>query len=478
MPPATPITPPATLKTPPEAPVKTPPAAAGVLSVGEFTRRIKALLEGSFPTATVRGEISNFRRQASGHCYFTLKDADSQLAAVLFRGDALRSRCELRDGRQVVATGAVSVYEQRGNYQLIVRHIEEDGVGRLQREFEELKKRLAAEGLFDKALKRPLPALPQRVGVITSPTGAALQDFLRILHRRDWRGHVTILPARVQGAEAAGEVIAMLRCAGALKTFDVIVVARGGGSLEDLWPFNEEALARAVRASPVPVISAVGHEIDFTLCDFAADVRAETPSAAAEMISSARLNCLENFANAADALRNSVFDALENYRRHLALAQTRFEARSPRRIVENFSLRLDDLRNRLLAAPRLAVGVARRHLTAAESRLAARSPRTQLLLFKRQLDATGTRIAVAERHLLQRKNDRLSATAKRLVAAGVDATLRRGFALVLDDTTGTLLRSAADLTPARPLRLRFADGTASATATGETTTTDSPAHHR
>jgi exodeoxyribonuclease VII large subunit len=254
------------------------------LSVGELTARLKDLLEGAFPAVWVRGEVSNLRAQSSGHVYFTLKDAQAQLAAVLFRGDAARQRMPLRDGQQIIACGSVSVYGARGQYQLIVREVVEDGLGRLQAEFERLKQRLAAEGLFEPANKVPLPAMPRTIGFITSPTGAAVQDFLRILTRRRWRGRVVVLPAKVQGEGAAAEMAAWLEFvqrggAAGGPGFDLLVIGRGGGSLEDLWAFNEEPLVRAVATSRIPIISAVGHEIDFTLCDFAADVRAETPRA-------------------------------------------------------------------------------------------------------------------------------------------------------------------------------------------------------
>jgi hypothetical protein len=247
-------------------------------SVSEFTRRVKLHLETGIRPAWIRGEISNLRAQASGHVYFSLKDAGAQLSAVLFRGDGMRQTVKLRDGLQVVVYGEISVYEARGQYQLIVRIVVDDGVGRLQREFEALKARLAAEGLFAAERKKPVPAMPLTVGFITSPTGAAVQDFVRIIMRRKWCGRVAVLPAKVQGEGAATEMVGMLRLAQRLQIFDLLVIGRGGGSLEDLWAFNEEPLVRAVAECAVPIISAVGHEIDFTLCDFAADVRAETPS--------------------------------------------------------------------------------------------------------------------------------------------------------------------------------------------------------
>ncbi len=279
------------------------PEARRVESVTQLTRRIKQLLEGGVEPCWVRGEVSNLRIQASGHIYFSLKDAGAQISAVLFRGDAMRLEIRLREGMQVQAYGQLSLYEPRGQYQLVVRTVTEDGVGRLQREFEELKRRLAAEGLFEASRKVPLPAMPERVGFITSPTGAAVRDFMRILERRGWRGRAVVLPCKVQGEGSALELAAMLELAGRLVLsaegepvarsaegqrpfFDLLVIGRGGGSMEDLNAFNEEPLVRAVAACAIPIISAVGHETDVTLCDFVADVRAETPSGAAELVSS------------------------------------------------------------------------------------------------------------------------------------------------------------------------------------------------
>ena len=329
--------------------------AGRIETVSEFTRRVKAVLEEGLQPCWVRGEVSNLRAQASGHCYFTLKDAGAQLACVLFRGDALRQSVALRDGGQVLAYGEVSVYEQRGQYQLIVRLLQEDGVGRLQQEFERLKRRLAGEGLFAAERKKAIPPLPATVGFITSPTGAAVQDFIRILLRRGWRGRLVVLPARVQGENAAAEMIEMLALAESLHIFDLLVIGRGGGSLEDLWAFNEEPLVRAVAACPIPIISAVGHEIDFTLCDFAADVRAETPSAAAELISSNFLAGAERAARAAEDMAAAVAGALERARGRLDLAGSRLRLLSPQALVEQYHLRLDDLGNRVGAALRAGV---------------------------------------------------------------------------------------------------------------------------
>ena len=355
-------------------------ASPAAETVSEFTRRVKLLLKGGMAPGWVRGEVSNLRAQASGHVYFSLKDAGAQLSAVLFRGDALRQGVKPRDGMQLVAYGEIDLYEPTGRYQLIVRTLVEDGVGRLQREFEALKRRLAGEGLFAPEKKRPVPPLPAVIGFVTSPTGAAVQDFLRILVRRGWRGRVVVLPSKVQGDGAAAEMAEMLGCAVRLGIFDLLVVGRGGGSAEDLWAFNEEVLVRAVAGSPVPVISAVGHEIDFTLCDFAADARAETPSAAAELISSHFVACAERAGQARSALAAAADRAGSRARERLDHARSRLRLLSPSALVERGHLRLDDCANRLAAALRTAAHQRRQELTDLRSRFERASPATRLPL--------------------------------------------------------------------------------------------------
>jgi exodeoxyribonuclease VII large subunit len=385
--------------------------AGRVQTVSEFTRRVKETLEGAIAPGWVRGEVSNLRAQASGHVYFTLKDAGAQLACVLFRGDALKQSVQLRDGLQVLAYGEVGVYEQRGQYQLVVRALLEHGVGRLQQQFEELKRKLAAEGLFETARKRPLPALPRTIGIITSPTGAALQDFIRVLERRKWTGRLVVLPAKVQGDGAAADMIAMLRAASELRIFDLLVIGRGGGSAEDLWAFNEEPLVRAVAASKVPVISAVGHEIDFTLCDFAADARAETPTAAAELISSRHLDSVERVRNAGTTLEDIVATRLEQARQQLAHARSRLRLLTPTAALEQRALRVDDLGNRLAAALRHGAQTGRTRLAAAQARLAGVSPEKRV----------------------RQDSHRLLALWKRLESASPRSVLKRGFVLVRDE---------------------------------------------
>ena len=406
-----------------------------VRSVSEFTRGVKLLLEEGIRPGWVRGEVSNVRAQASGHVYFSLKDAGAQLSAVLFRGDAMRQAVKVRDGQQVIVYGEVSVYEARGQYQLIVRAVIDDGAGRLQREFEALKRRLADEGLFAAERKRPIPAMPATVGFITSPTGAAVRDFLRILQRRGWRGRVVVLPANVQGAGAAAEMAAMLALAQELGCFDLLVIGRGGGSLEDLWAFNEEPLVRAVAACTAPIISAVGHEIDFTLCDFAADVRAETPSAAAELVSSHFVACAERAQQAGAAMGDAAEQALARARERLDHARSRLRLLSPAAQVEQGWLRLDDSSNRLGAAMRLALQGRRQRLSERRAAFELRSPETRV----------------------QRESHRLLSLWKRLQAASPASVLNRGF-VILRDERGQPVPRRAGVSAGQRLTAEFGDG--------------------
>lgn len=406
-----------------------------VQSVTEFTRRVRELLKGGLPAGWVRGEISNLRAQASGHFYFSLKDAGAQLSCVLFRGDAARQTVALKDGAQVLVYGEVDVYEARGQYQLIVRAVVDHGLGRLQQQFEELKRRLAAEGLFAAEKKRALPLAPRCVGFVTSPTGAAVQDFIRILRRRDWRGRLVVLPAKVQGAGAAAEMAEMLRVAQASGTFDLLVIGRGGGSIEDLWAFNEEPLVRAVAACRVPIISAVGHEIDYTLCDFAADIRAETPSAAAELISSSHVSCCERIGRAQRALASRLENVVDSARERVDHARSRLRLLSPQAQIEQNQLRVDDLANRLGAALRHVTQVRREQLVHTRGRLAAVSPERRV----------------------QVESHRLLALWKRLESASPQSVLKRGFALVRDEH-GRPVARAAGLASGQKLTTEFADG--------------------
>jgi exodeoxyribonuclease VII large subunit len=409
--------------------------AGRVASVTEFTRRVKELLEGGLRPGWVQGEVSNLRAQASGHVYFSLKDAGAQLSCVLFRGDAARQSLALRDGLSVLAYGEISVYEARGQYQLVVRALVDHGAGRLQQELEKLKQRLAAEGLFAADRKQSIPLLPRTVGFITSGTGAAVQDFIRILTRRGWTGRLVVLPARVQGEGAAAELAAMVHTAEALGIFDLLVIGRGGGSIEDLWAFNEEPLVRAVADCSVPIISAVGHEIDTTLCDYAADVRAETPSGAAELISSHYVATTDRLRQAAAGLVDSLESAVTGATEKLDHARSRLRLLAPTAVIEHNHLRLDDLGNRLGSALRASLQLRREALGTARARLATASPEKRV----------------------QIESHRLLGMWKRLESASPASVLKRGYAIVRDET-GQPVARAKGLTPGQVLVNEFHDG--------------------
>ncbi|QYY37079.1 exodeoxyribonuclease VII large subunit [Ruficoccus sp. ZRK36] len=435
----------------------TTPHDDAILSVGDFTRQVKELLESNLPPCWVRGEISNLRRQQSGHVYFTLKDSRSQLSCVLFRGDAMRQRAELRDGLQVVVYGQVSVYEPRGTHQLICRVVMEDGAGRLQQEFERLKQKLSAEGLFDAERKRPLPSLPRAVGFVTSPTGAAIRDFLSILARRGWRGRIVVIPAQVQGNGAAEQIVAGIEAAQRVDGLDLLVVGRGGGSLEDLWCFNEEIVARAVAACSLPVISAVGHEIDFTLSDFAADKRAETPSAAAELISSGYLEMLDRLDLARDGLHELAARTLERLGHRLDAAGSGLERRHPQPRLEQASLRLDDLNNRLRSGLRHILSDRRSVLKDSIHKLAAYTPESVLRVAGVELKAARERTERASSVQLRQKREYLKQLRTRLENASLKKALDRGFAVARDER-GELVCAKSGLKPGQRLALDFRDG--------------------
>ncbi len=316
-----------------------------ILTVSQLTGQIKSLLEGSFPDVWVEGELSNLSVPQSGHAYFTIKDEQSQIRAVLFRSAQRHLKFTLQHGMQVVCRARVGLYEPRGEYQLIVEYIEPKGVGALQRAYEELKAKLEREGLFAQDRKKPLPTLPQRIGIITSPTGAAIRDILRVIKRRHPRMALLIYPVPVQGAEAAPAIVEAIAYFNRERNVDVVIAGRGGGSLEDLWAFNEESVARAIAGSRVPIISAVGHETDYTIADFAADLRAPTPSAAAEMVVQSEQHFRERIHTLEAVLLRGIRTRLE-----LLRSSVREQLRAltdPRKKIERFSQRLDELSTRL-----------------------------------------------------------------------------------------------------------------------------------
>lgn len=316
-----------------------------IVTVSQLTNQIKNLLEGSLPEVWVEGELSNLSTPQSGHVYFTLKDETSQIRAVLFRSSQRFIKFTLQHGMRVICRGRVGVYEPRGEYQLILDYIEPKGVGALQLAFEQLKTRLEKEGLFDLSRKKPLPVLPRRIGLVTSPSGAALRDMLRVIKRRHPRIHLLIYPVPVQGTEAASSIVEAVQYFSRGKNADVMIVGRGGGSLEDLWAFNEERVARAISASAIPVISAVGHETDFTIADFAADLRASTPSAAAEMVVESEERLRDQVSSLDAALVRTIRQKIDRAR--LSIREYHRLLGDPRRSLDRYFQRIDELTGRI-----------------------------------------------------------------------------------------------------------------------------------
>ncbi len=468
------------------------PAAATrqVWSVSDLTGRLKRVVEKEFGTVWVSGEISNLRLQSSGHAYFVLKDAGAQLNCVLFRGQTGVDRAGLRDGARATLSGEMTVYEPRGSYQLRVTAVELEGVGALQAAFEKLKAKLAAEGLFDPARKRPIPRFPIRIGIVTSSTGAALQDVLHVAGRRFAGIEWILVPVRVQGAGSAAEIceaISLLNrwsagdgandAEGAATSrrssthslsptrLDVILITRGGGSLEDLWSFNEESVARAIVTSAVPVISAVGHEIDFTIADFVADLRAATPSAAAELITEGYVAAEGRVEAAAVRLGLRIHRRLAESRESERNLTARLTRVHPRRRLERQGQRLDDLAAvlgrdlRAIAAPR------RLALASLVKRLSAVRPATGLARKRSDVEQLTSQLKTSTRRRLHLLNDRLAKSASGLRLLSPQQVLERGYSITLDAATGRVIRTAAEVLPGQPLTTRLAAGQIESTVT-------------
>ncbi|MDX2225701.1 MAG: exodeoxyribonuclease VII large subunit [Verrucomicrobiae bacterium] len=437
--------------------------AAAPLSITELTRKIKGLLERELGEVSVAGEISNLRAQSSGHLYFTLKDAGAQISAVMFRGSASRLGFRPRDGMQVKATGEVSVYEVRGQYQIIVHRLEQAGLGELQARFEELKRKLQAEGLFDAGRKKTIPRFPASIGIVTSPTGAALQDMLNITRRRFPGQHLIISPVRVQGAGAAEEIAEALEEFNRLGNVEVIVLARGGGSLEDLWAFNEEIVARAVAASALPTVSAVGHEIDYSICDFCADLRAPTPSAAAEILVPHAGEVLEGVRMLEIRLRRETRGILENLGLRLKSRRESYVFREPERIIGQYQQRVDEAIGLLLMQARQTISRRTQQLSVSHNALERRSPRTMVARSRQRWEGAVARLpkAVLRRH--QQLQVRVAQLREKLALLSPQNVLERGFAIVTDEK-GRLVRSVKQVRGGGVLRTKLADGTVESVA--------------
>lgn len=451
-----------------QGPVAKKSTEPDVTTVAALTRRIRTLLETDFGDLWVEGEISNMRRQSSGHVYFTLKDTTAQLTCVLFAGQTPQLRgMNFADGVQVQVFGSISVYEPRGQYQMIVRKVRECGAGALQAKFEELKKRLAAEGLFESARKRPLPKFPQRIGVVTSATGAAIRDFLNVLHRRHRGIEVVIHPVRVQGRGAAAEIaraVEELGHADFAGAVDVIVVTRGGGSLEDLWEFNEEVVARAIAASPVPVVSAIGHEIDFTISDFVADLRAATPSAAAELLSADREELIERIEAFRARLMRPVATRVATLRDGIATLRRTALFLEPQRALRERQQTLDRCQEDLSRSIASALVDRRRHLDRARSVLAARSPERHLAKALGQFNLLVARLSTAYNKSTTDLRVRVDRAKAVLSSLNPNAALARGYTVTLDKS-GRSIRTASELKRGDLLVTKFRDGTAQSIVT-------------
>lgn len=435
----------------------TPQVPDHVLSPSQLNTLARDLLEGAFPLVWIEAELGNVARPSSGHLYFTLKDARAQVRCAMFKPKSSWLKFVPREGMKVLARGRLTLYEARGEYQMILDHMEEAGEGALRRAFEELKARLQAEGLFEPARKRELPAYPARIGIITSPSGAAVRDVLSVLARRFPLVQADVLPVQVQGTAAAGQITAMLQRAAACGHYDIIVLARGGGSLEDLWAFNDEQLARAIAASPVPVVSAIGHETDFSLSDFVADVRAPTPSVAAELLVPSREDIARHL-RALEARMTSLQSLhLRQAMQRADRAALRLSALRPRARLDLLARRQADAMRRLDDAWQRRMEQGRARLRHAEAILRLHHPERRIQRLRERLAALAPRPQAAVARRLANDAMALRGLARSLEAVNPLATVARGYAIVQHED-GRVVRSVLDAAPGDRLQIQLGDG--------------------
>lgn len=436
-----------------------------IYSVSRLNREVRMLLERGFGSLWLEAEISNLAKPGSGHWYFSLKDAAAQVRCCMFRQRNMLCGFAARDGQKVLVRARIGLYEPRGEYQLVVDHMEDAGLGALKRQFEELSAKLSLEGLFAADRKRSLPRLPKRIGIITSPTGAAVRDILHVLARRFPAAAVLIYPVPVQGAQAAGEIVAALTLAGRRAECDVLILARGGGSLEDLWAFNDERLARAIVASPIPVITGIGHEIDFTIADFAADVRAPTPSAAAELVVPDAEEWLNAISRFAARLQRRMRQRLEEHRERLRWLSGRAALVSPAARLNAQAQRLDELEQLLLRALRRRLHERTERLGWLAGRAARTSPAARIRDAHAAYAALFARLQSCGLERTRRARERLLPLVRTLNAVSPLATLERGYAIVSTED-GQILRSAAAVAPGTVIEARLAHGSLRAKVEG------------
>jgi len=428
-----------------------------IFTVSQLNREARELLEGQFPSIWVEGEISNLARPGSGHWYFSLKDDRAQLRCAMFRGRNQKLGFKPENGSHVLVRGHISLYEARGDFQLIAEQMEEAGAGALQRAFEELKLRLNQEGLFAAEHKRPLPALPARIGIVTSPTGAAIRDILTILKRRFPAIPVLIYPTAVQGKEAAAEIIAAIRRAGKRNECDVLIVARGGGSLEDLWSFNDEGVARAIHQCPIPVVTGIGHEIDTTIADYVADVRAPTPSGAAELVSPDQYEWMQTLANYQRRLLRQCRDRINADHQRLRWLLKRLQQQHPGQQLLQQAQRIDDLEQRLQRSIKQRLLQRRLLLERLEAGLHRHQPLQRIRHLATRYHFLGQRLHQLMKTTLERSRQRLLAGSHALDTVSPLATLARGYAII-NGPDGAIVRKAASVKPGQRVSARLGQG--------------------
>jgi exodeoxyribonuclease VII large subunit len=436
-----------------------------VYTVSELTAEIRGILEKGFPSVWIQGEISNFRSAPSGHLYFTLKDEAAQIRCVMFKIQSRFLRFKLEDGLSIIGWGRLSVYSARGEYQIIMDTVEPMGFGSLMLAFEQLKIRLAAEGLFDESRKKPLPRFPKTVGLVTSPRGAAVRDMIRIIGRRFPAVNILLSPATVQGDRAPEEIVAAINRLCAAGDVDAIIVGRGGGSIEDLWAFNDERVVRAVSACPLPIVSAVGHETDVTLTDFAADLRASTPSAAAELIVPDKLDLMESIVHLVTRVRNSVLGTAGRLNHVLKeLVQRLYD---PRRLIQERRMRMDDLVMRLTLAMRRTRDMLRKETSALTERLRPLYLQRMLSDYKRECASLLTRLERAMRDTLKRETTSAEYLAARLDDLSPLAILARGYSITSVMKTEAIITDSADVEKGDQVRVRLHRGELACEVTGK-----------
>ncbi len=435
-----------------------------ILSVTELTSQIKSLLEDSFAFVWITGEISNFRVPVSGPFYFSLKDSGSQINAVMFRGQNAQLKFDPEDGMQINGIGRVSLYEPRGSYQIILEYMEPSGMGALQVAFEQLKQKLADEGLFDEKYKKAIPFLPNKISVITSPTGSVVHDIIRVLNRRFSTISVEIIPAKVQGLEAEQELVNAIDLLNQRNQADVAILARGGGSLEDLHPFNTEGLTRKIFASKIPIVSAVGHETDFTLADFVADLRAPTPSAAAEMVVPVKQDLIRQHANLQAALVNAFSHYLRFHRTYLKEFSKRLV--DPRKRVQDLRLKTDDLTDRLVRAGHLALKQHRERLHWRWEKLKTQSPAMRLIFVKNKLEFLNDSMLFTFENYVDKLKNSVRESESKLTALSPLSILNRGYSITrLIDNNNQVVRSSENVQPGDRLQILLGSGSLEAKTT-------------